>query len=174
MLRRCSPALNFTTRIRKEREAARPLLIKIYKKPYKPPRFENWDAMPSCALCGEKFPVKEEWAAHKESVQHKDRERWQAQEQMYASSAHPALRRREEEDWNWYVDTILKPKAEATGTPLEDLKRQSRKARMPQSKEHHDFLDYPEIKAKQYEPTLFPTAMGWCGDPEPGSRYRLK
>ena len=101
----------FTTRRRKDREAARPKLVYIYKKPPKPETFDHWDHAPSCSLCQLKFLEKEEWATHKESELHKSRERWAAMEEWWIKEGMAAKRKQEDQEWNWYKHHILIPQA---------------------------------------------------------------
>jgi hypothetical protein len=138
-------------RIRIEREAARPKLVWIYKPPPKPDSFPHWDEFASCPICHMRIQHKEEWATHAESQLHKDRVRWMEQEKWYANVGMPKLRQQEDEEWEWYKQKVLAPRAEKEGIPLENLEREARKARVPASPLNSTGADYPAIRDPLWE-----------------------
>lgn len=153
MLRgRTALLLNITTRRRKEREAARPKLTRVWKPdPRWKECYKDFGEHPVCELCQIRFKVKETFAAHKDTQLHKDRVRWAEAMEWWETVGVKAAATRDADEWAWYRRSVLEPKAQSLGVPLEELEREARRATIT-AKWQHDAVDYPAIRRPIQEP----------------------
>ena len=150
MFRRTRLAFPLTTRRRKEREAARPKLIFIYKPPPIPEMYPFHESK-VCTLCHMRVRNKEVWAKHEESPGHQARLKWRETMKNYKDNVEPKIEQKAWSDWAWYRKHVLERKAALLNVPLEDLERKVRKATMIPNASS-DRLDYPAIRAPIPEP----------------------
>ena len=112
----------------------------------------TFDKQPACALCHVRFRYQQDFAVHKETQLHKDRLKWQQMVEWYEAEGHPRRQRTEEDEWNWYVDKVLKPRCNATGESLERAILGARKAVVSESPLHNAGLEAVSVKPEIVEP----------------------
>jgi hypothetical protein len=73
-------------------------------------------------------------------------------EQWYAGEGDKNFMKVADEEWQWYVEKVLKPKALATGMSMDALLLEARKAVIHDSPMHHTGVDRSNSKIEVVEP----------------------
>jgi len=120
--------------------------------PTRPSRLP-YGQLATCALCFCKFNYREDLEIHLESQLHKDRLKWKEEMEWYHSVGKAKQHQHSQQAWDSFVTDVLVPKAATSGRPLEDMKREARRAVVIG---HDDkirlAIDYPHLKQEIKEP----------------------
>ena len=107
---------------------------------------------PSCELCHVRFRYKQDYEVHKDSLMHRDRLRWEEKTKWFQNEGEPVLRKKTEEEWDWYVQNVLKPQAARQNVEVSQLTQQIRRAIHVPKPGHSRSVDYPSVVQEIVEP----------------------
>ena len=110
------------------------------------------DERPVCELCQRRFMFLEDYMAHKESEQHQDRLRWVELESWYTLTGTKMVADRDEVQWREFYDAVVKPEAEYTGRPVDEVAAEHKRGRVAATAETGARADLPEVKVTITEP----------------------
>ena len=78
---------------------------------------------PSCELCQVRFRFKQDYMTHTESELHKSRLKWRETMQWWNTQGNPSLVKHQAEEWESYVENVIKPVSIQMGVPVDSLVR---------------------------------------------------
>eukprot|EP00388_Colpodella_angusta_P005120 GDKJ01016075.1.p1 GENE.GDKJ01016075.1~~GDKJ01016075.1.p1 ORF type:complete len:124 (+),score=0.95 GDKJ01016075.1:31-372(+) len=73
-----------------------------------------------------KFKFKQDYATHTESQIHKDRVKWSEMTTWWKEEGHPAYKRHQNGEWEWFLKNVAEPEAAKLGMPVDEYVRAKR------------------------------------------------